>query len=113
MSSISERLLARGASANIEALHGERIDVLTGQDIGLSFRGVVEIETDVRLGSDLSDDPRGKRVVRFRNGSVPRLSAHDRIRTEDGKTWNAIKQNFGSFLTTEFELREIVAGKDI
>ncbi len=113
MPAISHRLLARGALAHVHALHGERIEVITGEDAGAFFTGVIEVESDGMLPTELMADPRGRRMLRFKNGSVPRLKAHDRIKTDDGKTWTAIRQQFSAFLTTDFELREVVAGKDL
>lgn len=112
MSSISDKLLAAGAAANIEWIHGERIEILSGPDDGQFFQGVIEIESDVILATDLGEDPRSRRMLRFRQGYAPRLNSQDRVRTDDGKVWVAIKQDFSQYLSVDYELRESVAGLD-
>lgn len=95
----------------IDSIHGESIKVLTGLDAGKSFRIMQnETENDVEFSGDFTPDPRAQRVMRFRDGTpVPRLDAADRIQTEDGKTWNAIRRPDSGYLSTDFNLSEVTA----
>lgn len=105
-------MLAGGCALHVEAIHGEPIFILTGLDAGRTFIGVRESEADMILTSELGPDPRAKRMLRFRDGAVPRLSLNDKLRTEDGKIWTAVRRPDDGFLTVDFELIEIVQGKD-
>lgn len=111
MGAISERMLARGCVRNIERVHGEQVKILSGLDAGKSFTAVVEIEQDLVLGDDgLGNDPRAKVMCRF--SVAPNIDSQDVVQTADGKKWNAIKRDFSDFLTTDFELMEIISAKD-
>ncbi len=112
MPSVADRLLAGGCVKLIEALHGETITVLSGVYAGQSFVGVKEVESDINLETDLGIDPRGKRVVRFRELAAPLLASQDVVQTDDGKKWNAVRMPGNNYLTIDFELKEFVAGKD-
>jgi hypothetical protein len=108
MPSIADNLLSAGAAAAVEAVHGEQVVVLTGLDSGKTFVAVREIESDVTVSFDNnSPDPRARRMLRFR--VAPRLNPNDRIRTDDGKLWNAVRSPQDGYLTTDFELTEITA----
>ena len=96
----------------VESLHGETVLVLTGADAGKSFVCVRETESDVTFNTDLGLDPRAKRIIRFRDGLVPNLNSQDRIKTDDGKIWTTIRRPDAGYLTTDFELSEVVSGKD-
>lgn len=109
MGALSDTMLAGGCAAQIAAVHGEPVTVLTGLEAGLKFIGVVENETDFDLTSDLGSDPRSKRMIRFRVGSVPRLRSQDVIQTQDGKKWKAVRKPGAAFLTVDFELNGIEA----
>jgi len=97
---------------HVENLHGETITVLSGADAGKPFTAVQEIESDIVFEGDTGIDPRGKRILRFRFPKIPNLAAQDRIQTDDGKTWTAVRRPGNSYLTQDFELSEVVAGKD-
>ena len=112
MPSIAERMLAAGCASLVEATHGEPFTILSGTDAGKVFVGVVEIETDMVLEGDLGADPRAKRMVRFKNGNVPRLSATDALQDDQRQKWKAVRQPGNAFLTTDFELIEISTTKD-
>lgn len=107
MRALSDTLLAGGCAPHVEAIHGETVRILSGQDAGRPFIGVVETEADLVLNTDLGDDPRAKIMLRFRDGHVPRLDSQGVVQTADGKKWNAVRRQFGSFLTDDFELKEI------
>lgn len=111
---LSDVMLADGGCAeHIEAWHGETIFVVSGTDAGKTFTAVKEIEPDIILETDLGIDPRGKRVIRFRETQqIPNLASQDVVRTADGKTWNAVRKPGNQFLTVDFELKEIVNGLD-
>lgn len=111
--SLSDKMLASGCALHVEAFHGEPILILTGLDQGKTFTAVRETETDQLLTTDFGTDPRAKRVIRFRDGQpIPRISAQDKIQTEDGKKWTAVKAPQDGYLSTDFELTEIVPGVD-
>lgn len=112
MSSLADSLLGDGYDAAMATVHGEVITVLGGTDAGKTFVAVQDIVEDVIIDSDLGEDRRSQRVLRFRIGSVPMLSSQDRIQTANGKTWTAVRRPGNSYLTVDFELREVVNGKD-
>lgn len=105
--SIGDQMLSDTA-LHVEALHGESILVLSGLDVGKRFVAVKEIDPDIVLETEMGRDPRAHRVVRFREPNVPRLELNDRVRTEDGKTWVAVDRPDSAYLTTDFELIEVI-----
>ena len=110
MGALSDTMLGVSLMPLISAVHGERILVLTGLDAGKYFTGVREIEQDLTLREGDNNDPRAKVMLRFDvKYPYPRLSKTDRIKTDDGKTWNALVQKQANFLTEDFELVEIIA----
>lgn len=109
MPSIADSLLARGC-VQLDAVHGERVVIISGADIGKQFVAIRELVEDVTLGEDLMEDRRQKRVLRFRNPCVPNLAPLDRVQTEDGKIWRTVRRPENSFLTTDFELVEVTTG---
>lgn len=112
--SLSDQLLAGGCVAHIGTVHGEDVLILSGPDAGRSFRAnIVEAGQDMILETELGADPRGKRILRFAEGSpVPRIQSQGQVQTADGKKWNAVRQDFSGYLTVDFDLKEIVPGKD-
>lgn len=112
MPALSDTLLAGGCARHIQAIHGDRVQVLDGPDAGRFFDAVREIESDQILSTELGEDPRAKIFLRFIEGSEPQLGSQGKIKTDDGRKWNAIRRQEASFLTTDYELTEIVAGKD-
>lgn len=107
---LSDTLLASGAALHVEAVHGERVLILTGQDKDKVFIATREIDSDVVLNEPFFD-ARAKRLLRFRDvpgqsKSVPRLSPQDRLQTEDGKVWFAVVYPQNSYLETVYELVE-------
>jgi hypothetical protein len=106
MPSIADNLL-QSCAANVEQLHGEPIEILSGLDAGRTFTGVREVESDVVLSSDLGEDSRPRIVIRFRNENVPRITGQGRVRTSDGRQWQATRIPGNIYLTTDFELREM------
>ena len=112
MASLSDTLLDSGCALHIEAAHGESIKVLSGVEAGKTFTAVRETEMDAILTTDLGMDPRAKRIIRFRDsGTVPRLGGQDIVQTDDGRKWHAVQNPQAGYLTTDFELVEII-GKD-
>lgn len=112
MPSIADIALTESAVPNIQVMHGEMLTVVSGAEAGKPFVGVVEIEDDLGLETELGNDPRAKRMVRFPKASAPVLSSQDIVQTEDGKRWNAIRRPDGAYLSVDYELKEIVNGKD-
>ena len=105
-------MLAGGCAIHVESVHGERITVLTGASAGQVFVGVREVEQDEILDGMLGIDPRAKRVIRFRRPLVPNLESQDTIQTDDNRIWKAVRRPDSSYLTTDFELIEVVNGND-
>lgn len=111
---VSDRMLASGCVAHLAAIHGEVIEVLSGPDAGKFFTAVRENESDLVLADDFGPgpDPRAHRIIRFADDAVPRLASQCQIRTADGKVWKLVAAPQSGYLTTDFELLEIVPGKD-
>ena len=106
---LSDKLLASGCVKHIENDHGETITILSGPDAGKKFVAVRENESDFILPTELSDDPRAKRMLRFREGApqgLPNILGQDVIQTEDGKTWNATRNPQDGYLTVDYVLKE-------
>jgi ribosomal protein L14E/L6E/L27E len=101
-------MLATGAAAHIEVIHGETIVVLNGVDAGKRFTAVKEIEPDALVTSDSINDYRAKRILRFRL-PVPNLRPTDQVQTDDGKKWTTTRRPDDSYLTVDFELTEVTA----
>ncbi len=112
MGARSDIMLAGGCARHIEAIHGELVMVLDGPDAGKSFTAVREIQSDQILMSELGEDPRAKIVLRFIDGTEPQLGMSGQVQTDDGKKWNAVRRQEANFLTQDYELTEIVDGKD-
>jgi len=110
----SDTLLDLGCARQVEAVHGEVVTVMSGVDAGKTFTAVRETEDDLTVNLETGGtDPRSRRVLRFRtSGAVPRLSSQDTIKTASGDLWRAIQAPRSGYLTTDFELIEILAGKD-
>jgi hypothetical protein len=110
----SDLLLDLGCARQIEAAHGEAVTVMSGVDAGKIFLAVRETEDDLTVNMETGGtDPRSRRVLRFRTtGAVPRLSSQDVVKTASGDLWRAIRAPRSGYLTTDFELIEILAGKD-
>ena len=115
---LSDTLLAGGCALHIEAVHGEWVTVVSGPSAGQRFSAVRENASDVVLDEAGQTDVRAKRVIRFRDASagspqgVPQLGSQDILQTADGKQWHAVKSPQDGYLSTDFELVEIIAGKD-
>ena len=112
MGALSDTLLAGGCARQIEAIHGERVQVLDGSDAGKSFTAVREVEADQVLTTELGIDPRAKIWLRFREDATPNIVSQGTLQTDDGKKWKAVRRQEAGFLTNDFELTEIVPGKD-
>lgn len=114
MGSLSDRMLGGGCVKHIGAVHGETVQVLEGLDAGVTFAAnIIEIDADVVVVTELGDDPRPKRMLRFDQArAVPRIQSQARVMTEDGKTWMAVRQQFNAYLTVDFELQEVAQDKD-
>lgn len=111
MPSLSETLLAGGCARHIDAVHGERIQILNGPDAGNYFQAVIETENDQILATELGNDARAKIVMRFL-GNGPQLGMTGQIKRDDGSKYQAVIRQEAGFLTQDYELTEIVADKD-
>jgi hypothetical protein len=110
----SDSMLDLGCARQIEAAHGEVVTIMSGADAGKTFIAVRETEDDLTVNMETGGtDPRSRRVLRFRtSGGVPRLSSQDVIKTASGDLWRAIRAPRSGYLTADFELIEIISGKD-
>jgi hypothetical protein len=110
--SLADRHLTAVAVTHIGRLHGDVVEVLEGPDAGKCFNyAVVEVEQDRVIETETGIDSRAARFIRFTPGQVPTINGPTRIRIE-GKTFSINRIASGSFITTDFEMTEIVAGKD-
>jgi hypothetical protein len=115
MGGLSDTMLGVSAMPLIDAVHGEWVTILDGTQAGQRFYGVFEHQQDQVLESDLMNDPRGKRYLRFTDkaGNVPRDPKKMVKMLVGGKKYSATRQDFSAFLSVDFELVEIAQGKDI
>lgn len=106
--SLSDTLLARGF-ANVLAVHGETLLILSGANDGLSFAGVILAEPDLSLDTELSADPREKVMLYCeRNPVTLALSAQAMIQDENLNRWRLVKRSNNPNRTTlEYELIRI------
>jgi hypothetical protein len=104
MPSIADLMLSAGCVQLLHEAHAETVKVLSGADAGKTFRAIKEVEQDVVLTSELQQDRRPRRILRFLPSSAPNLSAQDVLQTEDGMRWNAVVMPETAYLTTDFEL---------
>lgn len=109
MPPLSDRLLAGGCVPHLEAIHGETFEILGGANAGTKFTGVREIESDQILTTELGEDPRAKIMLHIKSSLNVVLTAQQRLRTEDGRIWNAVRQQQANFLLDDYELTEITA----
>lgn len=111
MPALSDQMLDLGCVAHVDGIHGEQIAILSGsRDAGKAFTVVRETETDVVLTSDLGEDRRSKRIIRFRDSKgIPEILSQTILQTEDGKQWRAVRNPLDGYLTTDFELIEQTA----
>lgn len=111
MGGLSETMLGTSAMPLLDAVHGEWITVLDGVDAGKKFYGIFEHQQDQVLESDLMNDPRGKRYLRFtdRPGNVPTANKKMVKMKVGNKTYSATRQDFSAFLSVDFELLEIAS----
>ena len=111
MPSASDKMLSGGLVPLIQSVHGESIVVMSGTDQGKTFPCVREVEQDIVLDAQLGEDRRSKHVVRFMY-AIPNLESQDIVKTDDGSLWHCVRNPQDGYLSTDFELKEIVNGKD-
>ena len=111
--SLSNTLLQSGCAPHSHAAHSEMIEVMKGLDAGKKFSAVVEVDADAMLAVEMlgNKDRRARKQMRFM-GDVPSLPPNTQVKTEDGKTWYVVDAPQNGFLSTDFQILEIVAGKD-
>lgn len=108
MPPLSDKLLNSGCALHVDLVHGEPIRILSGADAGKTFYGVIETLSDIELSTELGEDRRKHRMVRFRDSAgMPNIGSQDVLQTEDGQTWTAVRNPGDGFLTTDYELKEI------
>ena len=111
MSSLADTLLTVGLIPNLESVHGEVVTMLSGDDAGNTYTGVITLETDLVFSGDLGSDRRGKRTISFL-GTVPTITSHSQLQDSAGKTWKVIRLPGDAYLATDFELVAVHATKD-
>ena len=113
MGALSDTMLATGAALHCEAVHGETVRMVSGPDAGKTFTAIKENSQDIVLDEAIGTDHRGKRILRFRDGTPqPRINDNDIVQTADGNKWHATKAPQDGYLTTDYELAQIIPGKD-
>jgi hypothetical protein len=116
MIGLSDMMLQQGCAPQINAAHSEQIMVLTGADAKKPFTAVVEVDQDAMLAEQMSisKDRRAKRVMRFMFGNaVPTLAPNDKVATADGKNWHVVDDPQSGTLSTDYNIVEILTGKDL
>lgn len=106
MGGLSDTMLGGNCVPLLENVHAETVTMLSGLDAGKKFLAINEVEIDIGFESELTSDPRGKRVLRFASGA-PRAKKLDRIQTADGRKWTMTIRPSSAYLTTDYELAEI------
>jgi hypothetical protein len=71
MQSIADALLAAGLVPNLETTHGESIVMLSGDDAGKSFVGVVSLEQDLVFTGDIGAPNAPSRSSALSPRSIP------------------------------------------
>ena len=106
--------MLRGSLPLLDAVHGEPIFILSGADQGKTFTGRIIFEADFVLDDDLSRDNRGRRKLSFSDGMpTPRIRAvGEQIQQANGKKWRVVANPRSDYLDTDFELQELIPGKD-
>ena len=112
MGALSDIMLAGGCARQIEAVHGERVQVLDGPDAGQFFTAVREVENDQILVTELGPDARAKIWLRFREDATPNIASQGTVQFDDGSKYRAVRRQEAGFLTNDYELTEIVGGID-
>ena len=114
MGALSDLMLDGGCVTHIARIHGEAIRILTGAQAGQTFYCTgLETQSDDVLSTELGEDRRGKRTVRFQDSNaVPDPESQCEVQTEDGKRWKMVRAPQDGYLTTDFELQQIADGKD-
>lgn len=105
---LSDTLLARGF-ANVLAVHGETLLVLSGANDGLTFAGVLLAEPDLSLETELGADPRERVLLHCeRNPLTIGLTSQVLIQDSGGKRWRVLRRTDNpNRITLEFELMKI------
>jgi hypothetical protein len=109
MTSLADALFQAGLIPQVEAVHGELITMLSGDDAGRTYTGVISLEQDLVFNGDIGEDRRAKRTISFMGASVPRITSHATLRDGRGLTWKAIRMPGDAYLSTDFELVAVTA----
>lgn len=113
MASVADRMLRDGCVRQISAIQGEDVKILSGPMAGQTVRAnIIETTSDAILATDFGEDARGKRIIRFEDCLVPEVISQMFIQKSDGTKWKAERAPQDGYLTTDFELMQIVKDKD-
>lgn len=107
MPSIAEQSLAGGAIRHVDAVHGDRVFIVSGPDAGKAFRGVVKTEGDQDIASLLGQQVLGRVLLYFRADSPQPVITPQTVLQAKGRVWTAVQQPRNSFLTVDYELTEV------
>ena len=108
MTSLADALFSAGLIPQVEAVHGELVTMLSGDDAGKTFTGVISLETDLVFSGDIGEDRRAKRTISFL-GTVPTITSHAMLQDGRGLKWKAVRMPGDTYLSTDFELVSVSA----
>lgn len=111
----SDAMLVAGCAPHIDVVHNETITVIGGASNNKRFVCVIEVADDSTLDSlmALGKDRRGQMWMRFTVGNdMPILAPNDKIKRADGTIWRLVDDDQKGFLSNDFMIQEVVAGKD-
>ena len=108
MVSLADALFAAGLIPNLEQVSGETITMLSGDDAGKSFVGVISLEQDLVFTGDLGEDRRAKRTISFMS-AAPNITSHALLQDGAGRKWKAVRMPGDAYLATDFELVSVSA----
>jgi hypothetical protein len=87
----------------------DSVEILSGADAGRRFTAITEEIQDVSMDGS---DTRIRRVIRFSLAASPTVSKATMIKTEDGKKWRLTKMIGDERHSNNYEMVEVVTGKD-
>ena len=108
MPALSDNLMAAGLNM-IHSVHGQRVVIINGIDLGKTFIGTILVQPDDRTQGEVTEDRREKSVVVFSNDSWPaNVKPEDRMRDESGQVWQfVVRSNNPADSSVDFEIIKI------
>lgn len=112
MDSISDTMLIQGCVKLVDTLHGENVTVLTGVNAGQTFFAVKEVMGELIIDGLVSKDDRAHRIIRFNNSKpLPQLKPEDTLQIGTSQ-WVVLDRKEDAYLTTDYEISQLIAGID-